>query len=38
MNRIQIKYHKIGTYEISKISLSYFDDKIDIQTKMDVGN
>ena len=31
MNRIQIKYHKIGTYEINKISLSYFDDKIDIQ-------
>ena len=28
MNRIQIKDHRIGTYEINKISLSYFDDKI----------
>ena len=27
MNRIQAKKHKIGTYEIDKISLSYFDDK-----------
>ena len=27
-NRIQIKDHKIGTYEINKISLSCFDDKI----------
>ena len=32
MNRIQSKDHKIGTYEISKISLSYFDDKIYIQS------
>ena len=27
-NRIQIKDHKIGTYEINNISLSCFDDKI----------
>ena len=27
MNRIQSKNHRIGTYEIKKISLSYFDDK-----------
>ena len=27
MKRIQIKKHKIGTYEIIKISLSSFDDK-----------
>ena len=27
MKRIQSKKHKIGTYEIDKISLSYFDDK-----------
>ena len=25
--RIQAKKHKIGIYEIDKISLSYFDDK-----------
>ena len=25
--KIQAKKHKIGTYEIDKISLSYFDDK-----------
>ena len=31
MNRIQGTYHKIGTYEINKISLSCFDDKIYIQ-------
>ena len=31
MNRIQSKDHRIGTYEISKISLSCFDDKIYIQ-------
>ena len=31
MNRIQSKDHKIGTYEISKISLSCFDDKICIE-------
>ena len=27
MKRIQVKKHKIGTYEIDKISLSCFDDK-----------
>ena len=27
MKRIQVKNHKIGIYEIDKISLSYFDDK-----------
>ena len=27
MRRIQSKRHKIGTYEINKISLSCFDDK-----------
>ena len=26
MNRIQSKDHRIGTYEINKISLSYFGD------------
>ena len=31
MNRIQSKYHRIGTYKINKISLSCFDDKIYIQ-------
>ena len=31
MNSIQSKDHKIGTYEIDKISLSCFDDKIYIQ-------
>ena len=31
MNRIQSKDHGIGTYEINKISLSCFDDKIHIQ-------
>ena len=28
MKRIQSKKHKLGTYKIDKISLSYFDDKI----------
>ena len=28
MKRIQAKKHKIGTYEIDKISLSCFDDEI----------
>ena len=28
MNRIQSKDHKIGTYEVNKIYLSYFDDKV----------
>ena len=27
MKRIQSKLHGIGTYNVSKISLSYFDDK-----------
>ena len=31
MNRIQSKDHRIGTYEINKISLSCFYDKIYIQ-------
>ena len=31
MNRIQSKYHRIGTYEINKISLPCSDDKIYIQ-------
>ena len=31
MNRIQSKDHRIETYEINKISLSCFDDKIYIQ-------
>ena len=31
MNMIQSKDHRIGTYEINKISLSCFDDKIYIQ-------
>ena len=31
MNRTQSKDNKIGTYEINKVSLSCFDDKIYIQ-------
>ena len=31
LNRTQSKYHRIGIYEINKISLSCFDDKIYIQ-------
>ena len=31
MNRIQSKYHRIGDYEVNKISLSCFDDNIYIQ-------
>ena len=27
MNRIQSKLHRVGTYHVYKISLSYFDDK-----------
>ena len=27
MKRIQSKLHEIGTYDVFKISLSYFDDK-----------
>ena len=30
INRIQSKNHRIGTYEINKITLSCFDDKIHI--------
>ena len=31
MNKIQSKNHRIGTHEINKISLSFFNDKIYIQ-------
>ena len=31
MRRIQSKKHKLGTYEINKISLSCFDDKRYVQ-------
>ena len=31
MNRIESKDHKIGIYEINKISLSCFDEEIYIQ-------
>ena len=31
MNRIQSKDHRIGRYEINKIPLPCFDDKIHIQ-------
>ena len=31
VKKIQSKDHKIGTYEINKISLSRFDDRISIQ-------
>ena len=34
INRIQSKDHKIETYEINKISLSCFDDKIYIQDNL----
>ena len=37
MNRIQIKDHRIRTYEINKISLSCFDDKIYIQNNRSDG-
>ena len=30
MNRIQSDNHKIGTYVVNRVSLSCFDDKIDI--------
>ena len=36
-NRIQSKGHRIGTYEINKISLSCFDDKIYIQNNVNNG-
>ena len=32
MNRIQSKDHRIGTYEMNKILLSCFDDKMYIQS------
>ena len=31
MSRVQSKDHRIGTYQINKISLSCFDEKIYIQ-------
>ena len=31
MNRIQSKDHRVGTYEVNKISLPYFDDKTYIE-------
>ena len=33
MNSIQSKDHRVGTYEINKISLPCFGDKIYIQNK-----
>ena len=36
INRIQSKDLRTGTYEINKISLSFFDDKICIFKKMDI--
>ena len=33
MNRIQSKDHRIGTYEVNKIYLSFFDEKINIYPK-----
>ena len=35
MKRMQAKKHKVGTYEINKISLPYFDDKRQV---LDDGN
>ena len=37
MNRIQSKNHKIEIYEINKISLSCFDEKMYIQNNGCVG-
>ena len=37
MNRIQSKDHRIGTYEINKIYLPCFDDKIYIENNGDDG-
>ena len=37
MNRIANKDHRIGTYEINKISLTCFDDKIYIQNNENDG-
>ena len=36
MYRIPVKHHKIGNYEINKISLSCFDDKRNASKTMDV--
>ena len=36
MNKIQSKCHRIGTYEINKIYLPSFDDKIHISYKIDI--
>ena len=38
INRIQSKDHRKGTYEISKISLSCFDDKIHIIRQFFLSN
>ena len=38
MNRSQSKDHKMGTYEIKKISLSCFQDKIYIQSNGNDGS
>ena len=37
MNRIQSKDHRTGTYEINKILLSCFEDKIYIQNSKYYG-
>ena len=37
MKRMQAKKHKIGTYEIDKISLSCFNDKNDKRSVLDDG-
>ena len=37
MNRIQSKDHRIGTYDINEVSLSFFDDKIYIENNGDDG-
>ena len=37
MNRIANKDHRIGTYEINKISMTCFDDKIYIQNNENDG-
>ena len=38
INRIENKNYKIGNFEISKISLSCFDDKMCISCTMDMMN
>ena len=37
MNMIQSEDHRVGTYEINKISLSCFDEKIFIENSGDYG-